>query len=73
MSLPDDKSRWPEVRRQVLRRGAIAELHRVLRKGGRLAAYDVVIGNGEPLHFPVPWSREPATSFLLTSDAMRAN
>lgn len=49
-----------------------AEVHRVLRKGGRLAAYDVVAGNGEPLHFPVPWSREPATSFLLTPDAMRA-
>jgi len=49
-----------------------AEIHRVLRKGGRLAAYDVVIGNGEPLHFPVPWSRDPATSFLLTPDAMRA-
>jgi sarcosine/dimethylglycine N-methyltransferase len=49
-----------------------AEVHRVLRKGGRLAAYDVVVGNGEPLHFPVPWSREPATSFLLTPEAMRA-
>jgi SAM-dependent methyltransferase len=49
-----------------------AEVHRVLRKGGRLAIYDVVVGNGEPLHFPVPWSREPATSFLLTPDQMRA-
>lgn len=54
------------------RAGLYAEIHRVLRKGGRLAVYDVVVGNGEPLHFPVPWSREPATSFLLTPSAMRA-
>jgi len=26
---------------------------------------------GEP-HFPVPWSRTPATSFLVAPDAMRA-
>lgn len=54
------------------RAGLYAEIHRVLRKGGRLAIYDVVVGNGEPLHFPVPWAREPATSFLLTPGAMRA-
>jgi ubiquinone/menaquinone biosynthesis C-methylase UbiE len=48
------------------------EALRVLRKGGRLAIYDVVTGNGEPLHFPVPWSREPGTSFLMTPDAMRS-
>ena len=47
------------------------EIHRVLRARGRLAIYDVVVGSGEPLHFPVPWSRGPETSFLLAPDAMR--
>jgi SAM-dependent methyltransferase len=49
-----------------------AEVHRVLRPGGRFAIYDVVAGETEPLIFPVPWSREPETSFLLTPAAMRA-
>ena len=54
------------------RAGLCAECHRVLRLGGRLAIYDVVAGDGQGPHFPVPWSRGPETSFLLTPDAMRA-
>lgn len=48
-----------------------AGVHRVLRPGALFAMYDVVAGAG-PLHFPVPWAREPAASFLLTPDATRA-
>jgi len=49
-----------------------SEVHRVVRPGGRFAIYDVVAGNGEPVHFPVPWSRTAATSFLLTPEAMKS-
>jgi len=48
------------------------ESHRVLRPGGKFAAYDVVAGASREPHFPVPWSRTPETSFLVTPSAMRA-
>ncbi len=47
------------------------EIRRVLKSGGRLAIFDVVLNGGEP-HYPVPWARTLATSFLLTADATRA-
>jgi sarcosine/dimethylglycine N-methyltransferase len=47
------------------------EIRRVLKPGGRFATFDVVSTGGEP-HYPVPWARTPATSFLLTADATRA-
>ena len=46
------------------------EIRRVLRSRGRLACFDVVLNRGEP-HYPVPWARTPATSFLLTASATR--
>jgi len=42
----------------------------VLKAGGRFAIFDVVSNGGEP-HYPVPWARTPATSFLLTAVATR--
>lgn len=47
------------------------EIRRVLKTGGSFATFDVVELNGAP-HFPVPWARTPATSFLLTEAATRA-
>jgi len=46
------------------------EIRRVLKPGGRFATYDVVSKRGEP-HYPLPWARTPATSFLLTEAATR--
>jgi len=46
------------------------EIRRVLKQGGRFATFDIVANGGEP-HYPVPWARTPATSFLLTAAATR--
>jgi sarcosine/dimethylglycine N-methyltransferase len=46
------------------------EIRRVLKPGGRFATFDVVLNSGEP-HYPLPWARTPATSFLLTAAATR--
>jgi SAM-dependent methyltransferase len=53
------------------RHALYAGVHRVLRPGGLFAMFDVVAGENSPLHFPVPWARDPAASFLLTPDATR--
>jgi sarcosine/dimethylglycine N-methyltransferase len=46
------------------------EIRRVLKSGGRFAAFDDVLRNNEP-HYPVPWARTSATSFLLMAAATR--
>ncbi|MBB6410224.1 class I SAM-dependent methyltransferase [Mesorhizobium sangaii] len=46
------------------------EIRRVLKPGGRFATFDVVLAVGEP-HYPLPWARTPATSFLMTIGATR--
>jgi ubiquinone/menaquinone biosynthesis C-methylase UbiE len=55
-----DKERW------------CAELHRVLRPGGRLALYEIMAGPSAPLFFPVPWAHDPALSFLRPPEEVRA-
>jgi SAM-dependent methyltransferase len=48
------------------------EVRRVLKAGGKFACYDVLEGDSGPLHFPVPWAREPETSSLMSPDAMQS-
>ena len=44
-------------------------IRRVLKPGGKFGTFDVLI-DGEP-HYPLPWAKTPATSFLLTAAATR--
>ena len=53
------------------RHALYAGIRRVLRPVGRFAMYDVVAGDHGPLHFPVPWARDQAASFLLTAEETR--
>ena len=49
-----------------------AEIRRVLRPGGRLALHEIMSGPVQPVHFPVPWARDPAISFLRPPAEIRA-
>lgn len=48
------------------------EAFRVLQKGGTLVIYDVLKGREAGMRFPVPWADTPATSHLVTAEALRA-
>ena len=54
------------------KRRLYSEITRVLRPGGRFALYEIMAGPEQPLHFPVPWARDPSLSFLLPVDTVRA-
>jgi sarcosine/dimethylglycine N-methyltransferase len=77
LELPFDAGRFDVVLLQhvamnIFNRALLyREIRRVLKSGSRFATFDVVLNNGEP-HYPVPWARTPATSFLLTAAATRA-
>ncbi len=49
-----------------------AEMHRVLKPGGRLALYDILQGGGGDVVYPTPWASDPAMSHLVTPAAFRA-
>jgi sarcosine/dimethylglycine N-methyltransferase len=47
------------------------EIRRVLKPGGRFAAFDVVDGGGGELLLPVPWATEPQHNHLVPRAEMR--
>jgi SAM-dependent methyltransferase len=49
-----------------------AEIHRMLRPGGRFALFDTMAGPVQPTHFPLSWASDPAYSVLLPPDEVRA-
>ncbi len=49
-----------------------AEIHRVLRPGGRYALQEVMAGPVQPIHFPVAWAYDATISFLRPPEAVRA-
>ena len=77
LELPFDAGRFDVVLLQHVamnisdRTRLYREIRRVLKSGGMFAIFDVVLNDGEP-HYPIPWARTPATSFLLTAAATRA-
>ncbi len=52
--------------------GLYAEIHRVLRPGGRHALHEVMAGPVQPIHFPVPWASDATISFLRPPETVRA-
>ncbi len=59
---------WPSIADKA---AMLAEAHRVLVPGGRLAIYEAMAGPGEgELSYPLPWADGPDESFVI--DAARA-
>ncbi|HTY31741.1 class I SAM-dependent methyltransferase [Mycobacterium sp.] len=48
-----------------------SEARRVLEHGGRLALWDITVGEGE-LSYPLPWADHPARSHLVTPGELRS-
>ncbi|MCP3871598.1 MAG: class I SAM-dependent methyltransferase [Desulfobacteraceae bacterium] len=40
------------------------EFHRVLKDNGKLILHEIVKGEEDPIHYPVPWAEKETTSFL---------
>lgn len=50
-----------------------SEARRVLTDNGRLALWDIVVGEERDLDFPLPWAVQPTQSHLVSSDELRVS
>jgi SAM-dependent methyltransferase len=48
-----------------------SEAHRVLKRGGQLALWDITIGDAGQLGYPLPWADHPGRSHLVTPAGLR--
>lgn len=76
LALPfDDRSfdhAWTQhVAMNIADRAALyREIYRVIKPNGRFGIYDVVLGDGGGVIYPVPWAPSVETSHLVTPEAM---
>lgn len=49
-----------------------AEIHRILRPGGRLVMHEIMSGPQQPVQFPVPWAETEEISFLRSPEEVRS-
>lgn len=54
------------------KRRLYAEVHRVLKRGGRFAFQEVAAGHAGQPYFPLPWATHPGDNFLVPADELRA-
>ena len=52
------------------KQGLYAEIHRVLRPGGRFAFQEMTAGEAASSYFPLPWATHPAENFLISAEEM---
>ena len=49
-----------------------SEITRVTKPKGRLALHEIMAGPVQPVHYPLPWARDPSISFLWAPEQVRA-
>jgi SAM-dependent methyltransferase len=54
------------------KRRLYGEIYRVLKPGGRYAFQEMAAGEGAASRFPLPWATDPADSFLVPAEEIRA-
>ena len=54
------------------KRKLYAEIHRVLKPGGRFAFQEMAAGKTATSYFPLPWATDPGDNFLVSAEEMRS-